>query len=221
MVQPRFTWWPWRVLALAVPWLAYAGAVAARMQLEDAGRTEQDTQTLRVLLAVYAGGNGLLLGAAIGDLGRSLLAMFVGSAAALILAPFCVSGMGWVCVPLVIGSFTGCLALEADLDGIVGAMLAGIVDFAVGAVLALPVFIVVLIVGEAIGIRSGGVLPAVVVSSGVANLVFVSRMFKRAHRVRGAGGEGGDQGELEAFQLEKKPGPPNETAAEQSPPPES
>ncbi|MCK6473581.1 MAG: hypothetical protein L6R28_17795 [Planctomycetes bacterium] len=183
------------VLALAVPWLAYAGAVAARLQFEEASRPERDTQTLRVLLA-----------------------MFVGTAAELVLAPFCVSGMGWVCVPLVIGSFAGCLALEADLDGIVGAMLAGIVDFAVGAVVALPVFIVVLVLGEGAGIRSGGVLPAVVVSSGVANLVFVSRMFKRAHRVRG---EGGDQGELEDFQLEKKPDPPNETAAEQPPPSES
>lgn len=221
MAQPNFTWWPWRILALSVPWVAFAGALAAWQQEEFARRIERDEQTLRVLLALYAGGNGLLLGAAIGDLGRSLLAMFVGTAMALLLGPLCTPEWFWVCVPLVIGSFTGCLALEADLDGIVGAMLAGIVDFAVGLGLALPVFIVVLVAGEAIGVRGDGVLPAMVVSSGIANVIFVGRMFRRAHRVRGEGGEGGDRREIADLRLEEKPVPPSETSAEQPPPPKS
>lgn len=221
MAQPNFTWWPWRILALSVPWLAFAGAVAARLQFEVAGRPERDAQSLRVLLAVYASGNGLLLGAAIGDLGRSLLAMFVGTAAALLLGPLCTPEWFWVCVPMVVASFTGSLAMDRHLEGILGAMLAGIVDFAVGLGLALPVFIVVLVAGEAIGVRGAGVLPAIVVSSGIANVIFVGRMFRRAHRVRGEGGEGGDRREIADLRLEEKPVPPSETAAEQPPPPKS
>ena len=73
MPQPQFTWWPWKLLALAVPVMASIGLGMALAQAPDDVWKEQ-----LVFWGVLSAGNGYLMAIANGDFGRSALAVPIG-----------------------------------------------------------------------------------------------------------------------------------------------
>ncbi|MCW8133702.1 MAG: hypothetical protein KIS92_25375, partial [Planctomycetota bacterium] len=77
--QPAYAFWPWQVLAAAVPLASVLGSVA--VVYSETGVRDWQTHELAILTSftIYGAGNGFLLGAAIGDFGRSMLAMIAGA----------------------------------------------------------------------------------------------------------------------------------------------
>lgn len=73
MSQPAYTWWPWRLLALSVPVIALGGAVLA----DQEHRGHEDT--FAIFFSVIAAANGYLFAMAIGDFGRSIVAIPLGA----------------------------------------------------------------------------------------------------------------------------------------------
>jgi len=73
--EPEFRFFPWKALAFSMPALAALAAILARREGKD------DFEILSIAMAVLGAGNGYLLAAAIGDFGRSLLAIPVGAGA--------------------------------------------------------------------------------------------------------------------------------------------
>jgi hypothetical protein len=86
MQQPKFTRWPWGVLALTTPALA-AGAALAHLLNDSASQHLPTEERIWIAGTVFFGvlgaANGYLIGIAIGDLGRSALALPLGAAIAL------------------------------------------------------------------------------------------------------------------------------------------
>ncbi len=70
--QPKFKLWPWKALALALPLVAALCAYLASRHSSD------ERRILTVFFIVLAASNGYLMAAAIGDLGRCLLAIPIG-----------------------------------------------------------------------------------------------------------------------------------------------
>jgi len=75
MQEPRFSFFPWKMLAFTMPVIAAGSAMLAFRQ------GKRQFEVISIFLAVLGAGNGYLLASAIGDLGRSLIAMIVGAAA--------------------------------------------------------------------------------------------------------------------------------------------
>jgi hypothetical protein len=72
--RPAFTLWPWKVIALAVPAMALAAAVFAAATHSSAPK-----DVLTVFFLVLAAGNAYVFAMAIGDFGRSVLAIPLGA----------------------------------------------------------------------------------------------------------------------------------------------
>lgn len=73
MPQPQFTWWPWKLLTLAVPVMASFGLGMALTQAPD------DVWKAQLAFwGVLSAGNGYLMAIANGDFGRSALAVPMG-----------------------------------------------------------------------------------------------------------------------------------------------
>ncbi len=84
MQQPKFSRWPWGALAVGAPIVAGVAA-AAHYQGELARPFPADERIWRsggVFFGVLGAANGYLIGIAIGDLGRSVLAVPLGAAMA-------------------------------------------------------------------------------------------------------------------------------------------
>jgi hypothetical protein len=75
MKQPAFTLWPWKALALTVPVMAF---VAALFSTEHS-RNAKDVLT--VFFGVLAAGNAYVFAMAVGDFGRSVVAIPAGALA--------------------------------------------------------------------------------------------------------------------------------------------
>jgi len=77
MAQPAFSWWPFRILALAVPVIAaVSGAIAAE------NSNARDHEIFLIYFSVLGAGNGYVMSMAVGDFGRSVTAIPVGAASA-------------------------------------------------------------------------------------------------------------------------------------------
>ncbi|MBI3832645.1 MAG: hypothetical protein HY291_24195 [Planctomycetes bacterium] len=188
-VQPVYAWWPWRAVALAVPVAAalsgYA-VVATESQVPDLSRAQLVALTS---FTVYGAGNGFLLGAAIGDFGRSILAMVMGALAALLLLPL-YDGVGLVLgPPFITLVMMATLALHWNMSGIMDAVWTGFGSLflaALAGALALVVSALgVLIVEGLFRFKAGPVL-AMVIALMVANAVFIGRIFRASYRVQGS-----------------------------------
>jgi len=77
--QPKFTFWPWGTLAAAVPIMAFGCSVIAASQ-----KGVNPEESLIVFFSVLAAGNGYLFAMAVGDFGRSIVAMPAGAIAGFI-----------------------------------------------------------------------------------------------------------------------------------------
>lgn len=75
MIQPEFTWWPWKTLSIAVPLMALGCALAS---VEN---SRSDVEMMRVFFSVLAAANGYLFAMSVGDFGRSVVAIPVGAMA--------------------------------------------------------------------------------------------------------------------------------------------
>lgn len=111
--HPQFTWWPYRTLALAIPLLAFGAAVGAAVNTTKQGN-DQILEILIVFFAVMGAGTAYLFAMAIGDLGKSVLAVPAGSIAGFV----AVHIFSHPVVSLIYLVVLGFLTIHAMLNGI-------------------------------------------------------------------------------------------------------
>jgi len=111
--HPQFTWWPYRTLALAIPMLAFGAAIGAAANSERLG-DDKTLEMMIVFFAVMGAGNAYLFAMAIGDLGKSVLAVPAGSIAGFI----AVHLFSHPVVSLIYIVVLGFLTIHAMLNGI-------------------------------------------------------------------------------------------------------
>ena len=189
MARPRYTWWPWRTLALAVPVVSFGAAVFASLAGVEASERSTEKLTLLVGLTIFGAGNGFLLGAAIGDFGRSILAMIAGAAAALLAAPYAV-GLGILLALLfVCAVITGTLALEWTLRGILEAVWSGLAGLLYGAVVGILASVVITYPlwlwwgpNTNASLRITILVLGIICPLMIGNLVFIGRIFSSSYR---------------------------------------
>jgi hypothetical protein len=75
MSQPTFTLWPWKILSMLVPAMAMG---AAALAVKNNAPTED---SFAIFFGVIAAGNAYLFAMAIGDFGRSVVAIPIGAVA--------------------------------------------------------------------------------------------------------------------------------------------
>jgi hypothetical protein len=125
--KPKFTWWPLKALALAVPVLSAA--------LSFACSANSPHQPIPLFFCLLGAGNGYLIGIAIGDLGRSMIAIPLGALAGYFLSFALVSVFRpedpqfWFCCfflyPLILASITAVMPLRKGVFDIYSAGCAG------------------------------------------------------------------------------------------------
>jgi hypothetical protein len=125
VTQPHFTFWPWQLMALAVPAMAVGGVVVAYFSKASA------TEGMIIFQAVLAAGNGYLFAMAVGDLGRSVIAIPAGGiagAAAVALFQWPLAILAYVVV-------LGCLVLmDRASHPVLGCLsIGGLIIFALAA----------------------------------------------------------------------------------------
>lgn len=189
--QPVFTWWPWRALALAVPLVAVLGGYAAQASESAPPGWDKMKVTLLTAYTIYGAGTGFLLGAAIGDFGRSMLAMIAGAFTALALSPL-YDGPGLFLAPLaMICVMMATLALEWTWRGVWNAVWTGFVALFMACLaggLALGVLLIVGALFAALNYNHEGIILGLIsLGLGVGNAVFVGNVFRAAYRVQSSG----------------------------------
>ena len=75
--RPEFSWWPYRTVALIVPLLAMGAAAGAGAASNKTGH-ERDLEIITIFFSVLGAGNAYLFAIAIGDLGKTVLAVPAG-----------------------------------------------------------------------------------------------------------------------------------------------
>ena len=137
MPRPRYTWWPWRTLALAVPVVSVGAAFFAILTEVKKPGSSTEQMALLAGLTIFGAGNRFLLGAAIGDFGRSILAMLAGATAAFLVAPYA-DGLGILpALIFICAAISATLALDWTPRGILGAVWTGLAALLFGAVAGL------------------------------------------------------------------------------------
>lgn len=112
--QPKFTWWPYRTLALLVPILAAAASYLAFLFSEAPRNSQKELAAYTVFFAIMGAGNAYLFAIAIGDFGRSVWAVPVGAIAGFV----AVRIFGY---PFANGLYAAMLAMVATYAMVVGA----------------------------------------------------------------------------------------------------
>ena len=195
--QPKYTWWPWRAIAMAVPACAVgAGAAVAAYETFDK-QDERMRMAVLTAMTIYGAGNGFLLGAAIGDFGRSILAMLAGAMAALIFSPLYAGPGILLAAPAVVCAMTGTLALHWTMQGVMDAVITGIgalfYGILAGAGAGLVIWIACGISMAALSAVFGkDAVPAIEVVAGLGvaltlgtgNMVFIGRIFRASYRAQ-------------------------------------
>jgi hypothetical protein len=187
MAQPAFTWWPWRSLAAVVG----LGSMAIGALLIDGPGTAQSAVPAAV--ALFASGNALILGAAMGDTGRTVAAMLISLCVASV---SCFVPLGrdlsslYLIVPAVTGATTGSLSMDRSVRGFISSVTMGLVAALIGAATGGLAWLflmtpTVLFLRNAGDIVVGGVVIAVTfVAVAVGNVFLIGYLFRAAHRVR-------------------------------------
>ncbi|MCY3022741.1 MAG: hypothetical protein NTW87_27500 [Planctomycetota bacterium] len=139
MKQPEFTLWPWKVSALAVPAMALVAVLLALSQSAD------KREAMVVFFGVLAAGNAYLFAMAVGDFGRSVIAIPVGAVAGVVAVEVFKHQEANVVYLL----FLGILVITGMVRGFVRAL--------PGCGLLILVFIAFMIAAAAGGLRGGDV----------------------------------------------------------------
>ena len=106
MQQPKFTRWPWGVLAMLAPAVAALAAVLHYYNELPIAALTADERLWRsgsVFFGVLGAANGYLIGIAIGDLGRSVLAVPLGAVMAIGATQILLNQVGTVAVIIIFG----------------------------------------------------------------------------------------------------------------------
>lgn len=140
---------------------------------------------------VFGAGNGFLLGVAIGDFGRSMLAMIAGAFIALVLVPL-YDGPGlFLAPPAMVCAMMVTLALEWTWSGMWNAVWTGIVSLFLACIaggFALGMLLIVGALFAALDYKHESVMLALLgLGLGIGNAVFIGRVFRAAYRVQGSG----------------------------------
>lgn len=191
MTQPSYTLWPWRVLALAVPALSGLGAWLVAIgqaggQIPDRG----EMQVLLVGLTLFGAGDALIIGMAIGDLGRTLIAVIAAAVGALVAVGVFKFQAIWIGPFVVIAIWSAAFALDRTprgyLDAMGTAVWASIVAAFRGVIVLAASAVLGLIVSE-ISFRELGRAVAslgLVISILYVNHYFIGRLFRASFRVQ-------------------------------------
>lgn len=128
MVQPDYTWWPWQFLAAAV------GLGAMLVGALVINGPDGEKTAMSVTLAVFAGGNAVILGAAMGDLGRTVVALLVALAAASVA---CLMSPGWILLApfVIVPATTSALSSERTASGFISSAILGFIATLRGTIL--------------------------------------------------------------------------------------
>jgi hypothetical protein len=183
MDQPQYTWWPWRVLAAAVGLVAYFASDAMCAAGALSGDVWDAEQALRaVSLTVFAGGNALVLGMAIGDLGRSLLVLIVAVGVALFFS-FLPSKMGFIAPFAIMPFVTAALSANRSLRGFLRTAVLGLGATLLGGVIFLQAWCVLGFVASWICRTDTAMAFSLPIAVACGNTFLVGLLFGAAHRV--------------------------------------
>jgi hypothetical protein len=129
MNKPKFAWWPFRSLALAVP------VLAASLTFGCCASQNAPLHAMPLFFCLLGAGNGYLIGIALGDLGRSMIAIPLGALAGYFLSFVLVADFSpeyfwfWVlCIvlyPLLLASITAAMPLRLSAFDVYSAACAG------------------------------------------------------------------------------------------------
>jgi len=115
--RPEFSWWPYRAVALSVPVLALGAAVGSTFASNRVG-DEQTLEVMTIFFAVLGAGNAYLFAIAIGDLGKTVLAVPAGGFAGFL----AVQIFGHPPATVIYLVLLGILTIHAMLNGIFRAL---------------------------------------------------------------------------------------------------
>jgi|GEM_PF-4003870 len=128
MADANFTWWPWRIMALALPVLAGGSALMSMSQ----GR--KPVESIQIFFVVIAAGNAYLFATAIGDFGKSMIAIPVGAASAMAGVHLFAYPLANTVFLIVMGSLMFIQAYRRDALGLVSGSVLILVGFLFGAI---------------------------------------------------------------------------------------
>ena len=191
MAQPAFTWWPWRLIAISVPLIALAGGfLAVNTPQTSMGVMTREQKIILIVLTLYGTGNAMLMGWAIGDFGRTLLAVFATAGASILAVNWLGHGVIGLGPFMVVAAWAGCLALEFKVRSIFEAAFTALWSFILGAAAGLILVAILWVILAFIfsitnshQIRLIGESIAWALSASVANAIFIGRLFRAAFRV--------------------------------------
>lgn len=196
LLHPQFSLWPWGLAAALVGEVSFVAAMMVRVYGErDVSGNLAETEVLAGL-TVFGAGNGLLIGLAIGDFGRTMLATWAGALLAWAVAMAAGERALW-CGPLVvIPALTTLLAGERNVKGLLSGFLSGLkaVIFAAlvaGIAAGVAQLVCKIIGGVLMGIQDLGNEAATAVGLGLGNLVLIGLLFPLMRRTRGGKERGG------------------------------
>lgn len=185
--QPAFGFWPWQVLSASVPLASVLGSIAVIFSDTEVQGWRSHELAILTAFTIYGAGNGFLLGAAIGDFGRSVLAMIAGAFTALILSPL-YDNVGVVLgIPAITAVMMATLALHWDVKGIFTAIATGFGALFLATVIAGVALVAMLFIAsifysvfrtELVYIMAG------VLALMLGNVIFLGRIVRACYRVQ-------------------------------------
>jgi len=200
MAQPSFAWWPWRTLSAAVGLLASLLTIAGvAFWFED---VESERAVVSASLAIFAGGNALILGSAMGDFGRTVQALMVSIGVTTV---FTLVALEFSCfAPFVLmAAMAASLAMDRSLMGFAVSAVLGVGASLIGFMMLGFTWILLGLLVALFTPREEIVIAMGPVACAVGNVFTVGFLFNAAHRVRTDRDRGGVEDRLgELYRLE-------------------
>lgn len=186
MFPEAYSWWPWRVWAAATA-CASGGAALAVLWLNDRSQGRDPELVAAVAaLAVYGAGNGLLLGSAIGDMGRTLLAVVLAAFAATLCMEYLGMAVYILGLPIVVAALSASLSRETGVHELVRNVLGGWLMLAICLPLGLCGMGILAALSQAGSpgpIRIALSALSAFAALAAANVLFIGLLFRSMHRV--------------------------------------
>jgi hypothetical protein len=206
LLHPQFSLWPWGLAAALVGEVSFVAAMMARVYGVDGGVPAE--REMLAGLTIFGAGNGFLIGVAIGDFGRMMLATWVGAFLAWAVAMAAGEQALWCGPVIVIPTLTTLLAEERSgkglLSGFLGGLKAVILAALVAGVAAGVAKLVGMLIGLLLGIKDVGSEVSTAVGLGLGNLVLIGVLFPLMRRTGGGKQRGGVELDV-VFQEEDDP----------------
>lgn len=139
-------------------------------------------------LTLFGVGNAMIMGMAVGDLGRTLAAVVVAAAAALVSVEILGEFAIYVGAIPVVAAWSACFSLDFTSERISGAIVAGLVGLATGVAMGIVVSIPFYLIAVLVVFRMPGPYTEIFLALAApgalcANVIFIGRLFRYTFRV--------------------------------------